>query len=105
MAQVPYNAPPILSSVHIATATTTVVKAAPGGFFGFMVNGTPAASETVTVYDNAAASGTLLAVFSLATTTVAPGFIPFGPHGIGVQFKTGLTVVTSGTTDLAVVYR
>ncbi len=105
MAQVPYNTPPTLNYSHIATATTTVVKAAPGAFFGLMVNGTPAASETVTVYDNTAASGAVVAIISLATTTVAPGFIPFGPHGVGVSLKTGLTIVTSGTTDITAIYR
>lgn len=103
MAQVPYNAPVGLSYKHINTAATTVVKSFGGLLQGINVNGTPGATETVTIYDNTAASGTEIGVVALATTTVAPSFIPFGVNG--VQFVTGLTIVTTGTTDLTVVYR
>jgi hypothetical protein len=103
MAQTPLNAPVGLTYAHINTAATTVVKSAPGMLQSINVNGTPGANETVTIFDNTAGSGTEVAVISLATTTVAPTSILFG--AAGVMLKNGLTVVTTGTTDLTVVYR
>ena len=72
----------------ITSATTTVVRSGPGRLLGFfLASGT---TPTVQIYDNTAASGTVL----LPTTgTLAVGWYP-----LPANFNTGLTIVTGGTT-------
>jgi len=82
---------------HIAGAATNVVKSGAGTLWRITLN-KPIASSTVTVYDNTAASGTVLATIT-NTTDVKPYFLDYG-----VRFETGLTIVTSGADDLSVVY-
>lgn len=81
------------SYTHINTATTTVVRAYPGVLHTVIVN-TPVASGTVTIYDNTAASGTIIAVISSATFE--------GTLTFDVFCTTGITVVTNGTSDITV---
>lgn len=79
------------ASINILTATTTVVKAAPGHLNGlYAVGGT---MGSVTVYDNTVASGTIL--FGPATPT-AGGIVM-----ANVSFSIGLTVVTAAATCLS----
>jgi hypothetical protein len=72
------------------TAGTTIVTGS-GVFYGFqgMAAGT---SWVITVYDNTAASGNVLATFTNTANTFQGG-LPTQ----GVVFKTGLTIVASGT--------
>jgi hypothetical protein len=81
---------------HITTATTTVVKTGPGVLHAFTV-GTGGASSTATVYDNTAASGTVLAVISTAAQANLV---------LDIGFSIGLTVVTATGTpaDITVSY-
>lgn len=99
MSQAPYNAPVGLSAVHINTAVTTTVKAVPGMLGGIYVNTNVAG--TVTVYDSLTATGTILAVITVTTTLPATGVLMLQ----NINFKVGLTIVTSATADLTVVFR
>lgn len=83
--------------VHIATSATTTVKTTSGKLQRIVVN-SPGTGNTVTVYDNTAASGTLLAILSLMTNCAALEY--------DLPFSTGLTIVTAGGTpaDLTVLY-
>lgn len=89
------------ATAHITTATTTTVKSGAGIAHEILI-GTPVASATITVYDSLTASGTILAVITLPSVITA-----FGPVAVmrDRAFATGLTIVTSGATDLSVSYR
>jgi hypothetical protein len=80
----------------VSTNATTVIKNSPGVFAGIIVTGAGSA-WTATVYDNNAASGTVLVptTASLTVGGVTTG-IPAGVSGIATQ--TGITIVTAGTT-------
>lgn len=100
MAQAPTNCPTELSSCvykHISTNATTSVKSGAGILHSITIN-TVGATDTVTIYDNTAGSGTVIAVLSSLTSTTLV---------FDVAFNTGLTIVSSGTTapDLTVSYR
>ena len=84
---------------NITAATTTTVKSGAGFLRAIMVN-TPIASATITVYDNTSASGTKIGTFTLPSTVGNPFTIP-----CDIAFSTGLTLVTSGLTDITAVYR
>ena len=73
-------------SRYINSATTTVVKIGPGILQKILTGG--ASKTTITVYDNTSASGTIL--LSLDCSYIYdPSVI------IGLEFYTGLTVVTT----------
>ncbi len=91
---------PASSSTYISTATTTVVKSGAGRLARIII-GTPIASATITVYDNTAGSGTVIA--TLAIGSVITGDQP-DPIEFACKFTTGLTVVTSGATLITVVW-
>jgi len=83
---------------HIATATTTAVKASPGQLHSISINSKGTVASTVTVYDSLAGSGAVIAVIdslNLAGTTI-----------FDVKFTIGLTIVTTGTVapDVTVSY-
>jgi hypothetical protein len=81
---------------NIAGAATTVVKSDAGNLHRVIVNNGSGAN-TATLYDNTAASGTVIATIAV---NKLQGSVDFG----GV-FSTGLTVVTTGAdTDITVVY-
>lgn len=79
---------------HITTATTTVVKNAPGTLHTIVVNTT--AAGTITVYDNTAASGTVIAILK---SSVAENTYTFD-----TIMGTGITVVTGAASDVTVTY-
>ena len=80
---------------HVAGAGTTIVKTGPGRLHGIVV-GTPAG--VCTVYDSTTGSGTVMAVIDLSTVTV-PTSLPFN-----CDFTTGLTLVTTSTSDITAVF-
>lgn len=82
---------------YIAAAGTNTIKSVPGTLF-YIVVGTPVASSTITIYDNTAGSGTVLATIT-NTTDVKPYFLE-----VEARFETGLTVVTSGNDKVTLVY-
>lgn len=80
---------------NITSAATTTVAKGPCELMSITIN-KGVASATITVYDNASAgSGTTIA-------TIA-GDNP-GNFFYGVRCKNGVTVVTSGATDITVNY-
>jgi hypothetical protein len=86
-----------LSYANVTQAAAATVKTGPAGLFGLIV--TASTSGTVTVYDNTAASGTVL----FTKTTLAVGeVIHFG--GLGIAAKNGLHVVVGGTGTVNILY-
>ena len=76
------------NGTYISTATTTVCKTGAGLLHTITVTGGTAG--TIVVYDNTAASGTILASFA-STNALAT-------YTFNVSFSVGLTVVTSAAT-------
>lgn len=81
------------SYVHLSGAGTTPITPGAGTLVRVVVN-TGVASATVTLYDNTAASGRLIAVISAA----APGVFEYD-----VAYEIGLTVVIVGVIDVTLV--
>jgi len=79
---------------NITSATTTVVGPANTELKTITINKGVAAA-TITVYDNTAASGNKIATIAADS----PGNFIYG-----VRCKVGLTIVTSGATDITVNY-
>lgn len=83
------------AAVNILTATTTTIKSGPGHLNHLIaVGGT---MGNVTIYDNTAASGTVL--FGPATPTAG------GVIVADIEFSLGLTVVTAAATAISGSYR
>jgi hypothetical protein len=80
---------------RINTATTTVVKNAPG--FLQSINVLATAAGTITVYDNTAGSGTVIAVLKAG--------INEGTYTFNVECLTGITIITAGASDITVSFR
>lgn len=83
---------------HINSKTTTVVKSG-AGILHFVTINTPGSADTITMYDNTAASGTVIGTH----TAPALGAI----YEYDIAFANGLTIVTGGTTagDYTISYR
>ncbi len=85
---------------NISAGATTVLKTGKGRLYAIL-NNKATASGVITVYDNTAASGTRIA------TITNPGTLLHNQYELnyqGLEFNTGLTVVTSTTDDITVVY-
>lgn len=82
---------------NVTQAAAATVKSGPGGFYGVVV--TESTSGTVTVYDNTAASGTVL--FTKSSLAVGD-VIHFG--GAAIAAKNGIHVVVGGTGTVNVLY-
>lgn len=80
---------------NITTATTTVVKTGPAVLVSVVLNETNAGA--ITIYDNTAASGTVIATIALGATAGST-------FGYLCQVTNGITVVTAGADDITVVY-
>jgi hypothetical protein len=95
------NIPNSQNYTDIATGTTTVVKSGAGFLHTITVN-TYVASATIKIYDNTAGSGTTIANIALPSTITgdAPTTLTYD-----VGFSTGLTIVTSGATDVTATWR
>lgn len=99
----PIPGPPIYAVLqnlyaHITTDATTVVKSGPGVLHTICVN-TPAATETLTLYDNTAASGTEIGVITEYAS--APSCFTYD-----IVFNTGLTIVSATAAgDVTVTYQ
>lgn len=85
---------------HISTATTTTVKSGAGSLHSITINTLGTVASTITVYDNTAGSGTVIAVLNSLSTGQ-------GTYIYNAAFATGLTLVTTGTVapDVTVTYR
>ena len=82
------------SGVYISTATTTQVKTGSGHLGRVLFTG--GTMGTVTIYDNTAASGTIIASFDST--------MPLGSHTIGQEFAIGCCVVTSAAQKVTVIF-
>lgn len=84
---------------NITSATTTAIKSGEGKLVRITIN-TKATSGVVTIYDNTAGSGTTIG------TITNPGTLLDNAqtYEYGVHFRTGLTIVTSGTQNITVVW-
>jgi hypothetical protein len=99
MPQTPKNQPVGLKFAHISGAATTVVKASPGLLSRIVVN-SAAIGATITVFDNTAGSGSAVVVVpALAAAVGTPVSAEYD-----LRTTTGITVVTTGTIDLTVVF-
>jgi hypothetical protein len=76
---------------NVVGSATSVLKLGAGVLLKLIVNNAPS-NGTITIYDNTAASGTLIATVTLSNTATSPLVLPYE-----CPFFTGLTVVTSGT--------
>ena len=85
-------------NTHIAGLATTVVKAAPGTFHGITINTKGSAATTITVYDNTAASGKVIAIIDPTTE--------LGELVFDAECLIGITVVTAvgGFADITVLW-
>lgn len=83
-----------LNATYISTATTTTVKTGIGRMV--RINITETAAGAITVYDNTAASGTILAAFKASVVE--------GTYEFNCRFNTGLTIVTAGASKLTVIW-
>jgi hypothetical protein len=86
------------ANITLAAPTTTVVKTTPGILHSITFN-KPVATAVVTVYDNTAASGTIIGTIT----------VPANPLPVTVtydaSFNTGLTLVTAtAAQDITVSY-
>ena len=84
---------------HSASNATTTIKSGAGVLKRVTVNTLGSASNTCTIYDNTAGSGTIIAVID---PTLARGIFEYD-----LVFNTGLTIVTATGTaaDLTIVYQ
>lgn len=79
---------------YISSATTTVCKTGSGQLKRITISET--AAGAITVYDNTAGSGTVIAAFKASVVEQTYEF--------QIPFYTGLTVVTAGASKLNVVF-
>ena len=84
---------------NITGDTTTTVKSGKGYLHAITLNA-PTATETITIYDNTAGSGT-----KIGTITIPASPVPVTLF-YDVAFWTGLTIVTAtAASDITVSYR
>lgn len=86
-----------MAKTRINSATTTQVKNGPGVLERIIVT-TPIDTETIGLID-----GTSGSTVNIATITNS-GDIPFSLE-FGARFSSGLRIVTSGTSDILVVWK
>lgn len=101
-----------INSYHNITGNSTVVVKSGAGLLRAISLNNNSTGGRVTVYDNTAGSGTKIATIQvgspsggLLSSTGLPGPTHF--TGLDIRFNTGLTIVTSGSTnnDMTVYYR
>ena len=92
---IPVDAKSKFTANHIATATTTVVLTGSGTLHALTVNTT--AAGAITIYDNTAGSGTVIAIF--------PNSAVVGTYLYDVAVGTGITIVTAAASDITISFR
>lgn len=86
------------NAAHITSQTTTVVKTGQGVLHTITINN-PAATATVTIYDNTSAAGTTLGIVTVPSSPL-PVTLTYD-----ITFTTGLTIVTAtADSDITVSY-
>lgn len=84
-----------LTHKYISTNATTVVKSSAGFLHSITIGTAGASANTITVYDNTAGEGTVIAVLDGVTGALSGAPVNFV---FDVCFKTGLTIVTATGT-------
>lgn len=84
---------------NILTGTTTTLKSGAGVLQRIIINKAVAAS-TYTIYDNTAGSGTKIGTVTQPVSVLESQTV----LDYGLRFATGLTIVTSSTDDITVVW-
>ena len=79
---------------YVNSAGTVTVNTGPGVLISIVVG--KSTTGTVTVYDNTAGSGTIITSFGTGTGT-------FG-FSIGARYANGLTVVTTASDNITLIY-
>ncbi len=82
---------------NITSATTTTVKSGAGFLHAIAIN-LAVAAGVITLYDNTAGSGTKIGTITFPTPLLANQTVMV----YNVKFTTGLTIVTSASTDLTI---
>lgn len=99
------------SFLNLTGNATTTVKSGSGTLHGILINNN-ATNGVIKIYDNTAASGTVISTIQcgspsggVLSTSGIPPSIFLGP--LGLEFSTGLTVVTtgSGNNNVTVIYQ
>lgn len=85
---------------NIISATTTIVKSGAGILRSVIFNKANSLTS-ITVYDNTAGSGTKIGTVTNPLTLLSSQFA----QDFNCGFNTGLTIVTSGTDDITIVYQ
>lgn len=85
---------------NIAAGATTVVKSGRGRLFG-VINNRAIVLGVITIYDNTSAAGTKIATITNPATLLQN---QYDLNYMGIEFATGLTVVTSLTDDITVIF-
>jgi len=82
--------------LHLNALATTTLKKGPGNLQRVIINNVGSATDTLTLYDNTAASGLIIGIIPLGgTAIVVPVSLDYG----GLSFNIGLTaVIASGVT-------
>lgn len=88
------------SFANITTATTTTHKSGAGRLLAVALNTNAGNGQTLTLYDNTAGSGT-----KICTITTSGNSVPGNVGNYNLNFSTGLTAVTTGTTDWTLVWQ
>jgi hypothetical protein len=91
------NLPPLGNSFSQFATTPVVVKEGAGTLHRIVVGTVAGQAATVILYDNIAGSGTKIASMKFPTNDTKS--VEFG-----VAFTTGLTVVTTNSPEVTVVY-
>lgn len=78
---------------YIATNTTTLVMTGPGKLWRIIIGETSAGA--ITIYDALSATGTAKCVLKAS--------IAEGSYELGMEFKTGLTIVTAGASKITAI--
>lgn len=87
-------------NITLAAPTTTVVKGS-AGFLNKIIINKATALGVITIYDNTAASGTLIGTITMPATLLANQIV----LNFDIAFTTGLTIVTStAAQDITVSY-
>lgn len=87
------------SFTHIAASATNTIKSGAGVLHAVIVNTKGTVASTLTLYDNTAGSGTIIAIIDSLNLS--------GTFEFDIAFATGLTIVSTGTVapDFTVSYR
>lgn len=88
------------NDTNITSATTTVIKSGSGTLVR-ITNNRKVANGVITIYDNTAASGTKIGTITNPATLLDSA----QTFEYGCGFVNGLTIVTSSTDDITVIWR